>query len=272
VCYELCKNCTGKATYCTECQNVLEMELIDFECRCKSIGYYKYTDPITHKDSCKQCDRLCKRCHGPTKNDCDECRTDDILHLAPIEGTSCKCELTYFDDSSKKLLAEICQKCADYCTRCENTPDNCQECVDDIGVLFLYGNKCLCKKTAYFDYYNTTLGYNQCVKCHPLCIDCNGPFPTQCDSCDSSIGAIFVSPRTCTCQPHFYYETSNAKCEICDALCGNCYGPTSTQCLTCNTANGAFYVENQSGLCVSDCEILDGYFRRDYTCKCIFFS
>jgi len=211
---------------------------------------------------------LCRKCHGDTRDDCDECRNSEINNLDEKIESTCNCKVGYFDDNTQTIKSKYCQPCNVFCSRCDITSDNCSSCIDNPGVIS-NNYKCECIAPSYFVYYNSTVQIDQCVKCHPLCTKCNGPLNSQCDFCDTEIGGIFKSPSTCMCKFHYYYEPSDASCAICDGLCLECSGPTSSQCLSCDLSKG-FSVSNSANLCVYDCSALDGYFTSGRTCFCIF--
>jgi len=243
--------------------------LVGTKCICReSDGFWLWHNPNDDKDYCRPCHRLCKRCYGDSQFECIECRNVEVPHLPKIYKNTCECEIGYFVDMLQNVKSKYCKKCDIFCISCEGSFDNCQTCIDNPGVNMV-GTNCLCNTPKWFQYLNTTTNKIECVKCHPLCVDCNGPFPTQCDSCDSKIGAIQNAPRTCSCMSHHYYEANTVNCEICNGLCNNCYGPSNDQCYNCNTKIG-FSVENVDNLCVADCELLDGYFTEGTQCKGIF--
>jgi len=222
------------------------------------------------KDSCQPCHRLCKRCHGPTRNDCDECRTDTVPFLRPLQGKSCKCIDGTFDDDQQVLPSQYCQPCHEFCTKCDGARDLCSECIDSTGIMH-NGIKCVCNRPGYFVYFNTTLNQEQCVKCHPLCAKCTGPSNTQCSDCDTSRGGVYSEPKTCDCVPHSYYDKAEGYCVPCDALCGNCIGPGPRECTSCDPYN-AYSVIDKPTWCITSCAELDGYFRYLRICSSIFFN
>jgi len=242
--------------------------LDDNTCHCKTEDGFYIRPNTLGKDECLPCHRLCKQCHGPTRDDCDECRTDTIPLLKPIEGNSCLCLEGNFDDDQKTLRTEYCQPCHEFCAKCDVTKDNCSECIDNNGIANV-NSKCLCDRIGYFVYQNTTINKEQCVRCHPLCTKCFGPYNTQCNGCDISVGAIDVGSKTCECLPHNYYDKTEQRCVPCDALCGNCIGPGSKECTNCNQYN-AYSVIDQPKWCVISCTELDGYFKYEKMCASIF--
>lgn len=266
-CYNFCTDCVTTPTFCSECVVHPGIVLNVNDCHCKSEdGYYVRYNPGTQEDECLPCHNMCKRCHGSSFYECDECRTN-IAHIDILRGTTCNCIESYYYDATKTLPSDYCQRCHEFCLECLGVSTNCQRCIDNNGISS-DGSSCKCNVPGYFVYWNTTISEQQCVECHPLCSKCDGPFNTQCDICDTSIGAVFLSPRTCVCSNHYYYSAQEQKCTVCSSLCGNCFGGTPDKCYNCNPSV-AYSVEGASSLCVEDCLALDGYYQLGLECKSI---
>ena len=216
---------------------------------------------------CFRCHDLCKECTGPTNYECSEC-TPGVLHATPWADYGCDCVEGYYYESTGSSLANYCQVCDIFCTKCNITSSNCSRCIDNPGVLMINNNFCSCSATSYFVYLNMTTSKNECVKCHSLCVDCNGPFATQCSNCDLSKDAVFVAPSTCKCKSRYYYSASADTCLACNPLCAECYGPLSTECYSCDTSVG-YSVEDQANTCVTDCDQLQWYYRSGRACMCM---
>jgi len=224
--------------------------------------------------NCVKCHRLCKTCHGNTRDDCDECRIVD--NIAPIEGNTCNCKKGYFDDSNKIIPNEYCQKCSKFCLTCDIRFDNCQTCIDNPGVQMI-NNDCKCNAPGYFVIYNTTTNRDDCVTCHPLCKRCTGPLSTQCDLCFTNKGAIYVDPSTCKCPSGYYYDTTTEICEQCDPRCSECFGNSWKDCYKCNLRI-AMNIENHPTWCTYGCDYIsnfgdanyESFFKYETQCKCIF--
>jgi len=266
----LCTKCAGSAINCSDCIVNDGVKLIGNQCKCNTDdGYYIYNNPISGKDECKKCHRLCKQCHGDTNTECDLCRNEEVNNLDLISENKCKCKIGYFDDNTKIMKPDYCQPCGKFCSECTVSPNNCQSCIDNPGIMKI-GSSCQCKMPRYFEYFNSTLNSWDCIKCHPLCSECNGPLNSQCSACDLNIGAILVNSNTCECPSHYYFDIELSKCTPCDLLCDKCFGPNSNQCIGCNSEYG-FNVIDQENVCTADCLSFGSYYLNGTICESIFF-
>ncbi len=209
----------------------------------------KYWDGST----CQNCHRLCRRCHGPTNADCDQCESS-VPNNGALVGTICECSDGYFYDSTQSTPSSYCQPCPALCEKCTN--GSCTDCVATQGVV-LSGSVCVCSSFGYYQATNAITGGAYCDNCHPLCMTCTGPLSTQCASCDLSKMAVFASPSTCACPGKYYYDMGTTNCEPCDPLCAQCIGASANECIWCDPATGHGVV-GSPGLCVAQCA--QGYF------------
>ena len=123
------------------------------------------------------CHRLCNKCHGNLQTHCDECVTT-VFNLDNIRGNTCDCIEGYFYNQTQPILVQSCQACYEFCSSCVTSYNNCQSCITN-NRNKLVGSSCLCNVLGYFVYWNTSLSIDQCVRCHPLCLTCTGPYNTQ---------------------------------------------------------------------------------------------
>ncbi len=264
-CYDLCAACYGDKHSCSACATNAVLVTTGEGCHCPvEDGFYLYFNTIAQKLECHPCHRLCLTCSGPTRDECLTCRPG-ITHLADISGTTCNCLDGYFDDSTKLTLTTYCQPCYRYCTHCDVTYDNCQTCIDNLGVTF-NNPTCACNTPGYFEYYNTTLNDLTCVTCDPRCATCYGPTNTECYTCATSVGAIRTGTDTCDCVSRYFYDTALAHCEACSSLCTACFGYGSDQCYSCDTTV-AYSFEGNANLCITDCYSYSGRFVLGTECK-----
>ena len=240
------------------------------QCNCQTNSGYFIRKDSNNLDECVACHPLCKKCHGTTFNDCDECWADINL-IDTLKGSTCNCLVGYFYDSTKLTKADYCQPCHEFCKDCITTFKYCTKCNDIPGVHFDNYN-CLCGGSVlplleYFVVVNTTLHKDTCVKCHPICTTCFGPYPDQCYGCDSNKGSYLVSgTNICTCDANKYYDNNDNICTPCHPYCKTCFGAGSKACSSCNDL--ALTVEGQSSVCTMDCISLSGgYYKDGKTCK-----
>jgi len=266
-CHPFCTECDTQKDDCSQCVNTNPGISLEFgKCICEhSKGYFVLSNSNYEQDQCLKCNPLCKTCHGPTNFDCDEC-AENVGFLNTIDGGKCLCFEGYYFDLADP--PNYCKPCDKFCKNCEGVSTNCTECVDNPGVV--HTGKCECINPGYFEYYNSTspnFHKEECVKCHPLCKKCIGPLTNQCGECYIlEKGAKFISPDTCACEPNFFYDSNQEKCMKCHPLCKSCSDYGNDNCIECNKTI-SFSVEAKTGLCISDCMVISGYYRKDNECK-----
>ena len=216
--------------------------------------------------SCFSCYPLCQSCHGSDKTDCSLC-LDDVPNLLNEAGVVCDCIEGFFYDSSQTDHSLYCQPCSDYCGTCSSSTE-CIACVDSNGVT-LDNGVCSCSVPGYMVITNSTTGIKECVTCNPICLTCTGPGINQCQSCDLTKHAIFVSPSTCKCLEHFYYDSVLDQCTDCHSFCTECTGPSAYSCVGCDT-NVSLSLADKPSWCVQDCPA--GYYKNGTVCESTIFD
>jgi proprotein convertase subtilisin/kexin type 5 len=224
-------------------------------------GYYNTSNATTSLDECLRCHRLCSRCFGESTSECYACQPN-VLSL----GTTCTCKPQYFDDPVQIVPASYCQRCDDFCLTCAVTKYTCQACLQIPGVQ-RSGTTCGCLTSqGFYIKFNSILGINECLPCHPLCWQCFGSRFDQCTLCNPGQLAVFVPPSKCVCKSGTYYESATETCVACHMFCKECEGPRNSECNGC-TPSLALAVEGRPKYCVRDCFELEGYYPLIDICK-----
>jgi len=234
------------------------------KCTCNPGCYYKNIGVGFGSQYCQPCHSFCTKCL--TVSFCYNCIDHPGIEKV---GFMCKCKTNdgfYVKNISPNV--DECLHCSKYCKQCENE-NKCNSCIDHPGIIMNANNACECKAPGFREYTNTTSTdfYNEiCIKCDPLCFLCDNNDFTKCLACDSNKGAIFIEPSKCGCPQHFYYEITSDKCEECSPLCINCHGSGNNKCDECNFEL-SFNVQDLNELCVSDCNLIDGYYLNGKQCE-----
>ncbi|KAK3526022.1 hypothetical protein QTP70_012787 [Hemibagrus guttatus] len=167
-----CDTCTDSST-CTRCTFLYL--LLNGMCKASCPeGYFEDLD----QGVCVQCHESCATCSGPLSDDCESCST-----LTPklYEGTCAEeCPAgTYYQTASME-----CQECHQTCALCTGSePTQCTQCVKGLA---LDPNTMMCGVTGDSECPpRTFLHANQftCQACHHHCQSCEGPEPTDCQTC-----------------------------------------------------------------------------------------
>jgi len=262
-CHPFCATCSNKAYECSKCvsdNKGIYIENNNCFCRIDN-GFYYVPGANYLDDKCLPCHPFCKTCHGPTNEDCDSC-INGLENLQSFK--KCRCDEEYYFDVNDP--SNYCKPCHKFCKECSLSATNCTVCYDNPGVK--YTGKCECIVPGYFEYYNASnskFHKEECVQCYPLCKLCDGPYPNQCSSCFKEKGAI-LSGTSCICPLNYFYDSEQERCAKCNTLCIGCTKNTPDSCIACNTAI-SFSVQNKPGLCVSDCDSLNGYYRKGTECR-----
>ena len=169
VCHSFCTECNTNDRLCTKCivnPGIIHDDVYN-QCNCQTNSGYFIRKDSNNLDECVACHPLCKKCHGTTFNDCDECWADINL-IDTLKGSTCNCIVGYFYDSTKLTKADYCQPCHEFCKDCITMFKYCTKCNDIPGVHFDNYN-CLCGGSVlplseYFVVVNTTLHKDTCVK------------------------------------------------------------------------------------------------------------
>lgn len=101
-------------------------------------------------------------------------------------------------------------------------------------------------------FFNETLNYFTCMKCHPDCQNCNGATNTSCTSCSPPF-KLLVTEQKCIISlscPKGYWMDKNQDCWPCHPYCADCYQSDQFSCTACN--KGFFKAYKRAG-CVDSC-------------------
>ena len=71
-----------------------------------------------------------------------------------------------------------------------------------------------------------------CEKCHHSCLTCTGPGEDQCLTCDTNQDRRYFNSGHCPCNPGFYDDGVNSKCNSCHYTCQECKKKTINLYLT----------------------------------------
>ncbi|KAL1247680.1 hypothetical protein QQF64_023056 [Cirrhinus molitorella] len=232
-----CRRCASHCDVCTDfstCTRCSFLYLL-LNGACKAVcpkGYFEDLD----KGVCVNCHPTCATCSGPLSDDCETC---SALNPKLYEGTCLEeCPLgTYYQTSDKE-----CQECHQTCARCEGPePTQCLQCEKD---LVLDPNTMMCGVTGDSDCPpRTFLQNNQftCQACHRLCQSCEGPGPSDCQTCALP---NYLHNGSCVskCPAGTYSAHEEADgielgfCMPCDHVCATCTGASPRDCLSCSLA------------------------------------
>lgn len=92
-------------------------------------------------------------------------------------------------------------------------------------------NTCPCQS-----HYHDNGKNKKCTECHPSCVGCEGPDPTNCLSCDGELNRILSvneNEKICVCKDGYYEEEKNNVCVKCHYSCKTCDGPGPYECSSC---------------------------------------
>ena len=226
-----CMTCLN-SSYCTSCDSI--SYILNNECACKD-GYYLDANLTT----CQPCHQICKTCSGPLENNCLSCNTNSSL-----SGTECLCNKGHY------RAFNICSECQSPCLNCSSLT-NCFECKDNST---LSNGSCVCNNNYFLD-----VSYPaSCQQCHEECLNCVGPYKSNCTQCKSFSELQIDS--SCKCIIGYYLSSQSlnnlqsnsvASCLACREECEEC--TNLNLCVKCKAANSKIF----NGLCV--CE--DGFFN-----------
>ena len=226
----------------------------------------------------KKCHDDCKRCNGPTDEDCLICNDEDLF----LHNGKCisECPLETFESSD--LEGKKCHDCYPNCETCNGlgNPEN-MKCSTCHGNQIKYRQNCLTKyddKIKSFHYPVNfdiiTSGYklygnyiientNECIDlipsgyfisnlitgllspCHPKCLTCSKSFTAHNSNCDTCVGVLKLEEGNCvqSCS-RGYYENNN--------ICRKCH----QNCLTCDAGMVKDSSEKLVNMNCNTCRIL----------------
>ncbi|XP_077478698.1 proprotein convertase subtilisin/kexin type 5 [Stigmatopora argus] len=233
-----CLTCTGpRADSCTDCREGYGLAghgrcvPSDDEC-----SRHEYLD---ERGKCRLCHKNCRRCFGPGKNRCLDCKQRYLL----LNG-SCvdECPAGFYTDQ----LRQKCETCHPTCRSCSGKESH--ECLNCKDGLFRQGRECVetCQRSHYGNRNSGT-----CEACDPNCGECTGD-----GACLSCAAGLVLMPQEGRCVHHcpggFYQHRDDhgltADCERCHSNCATCSGK-STHCESC----GPGYILS-GNTCLSACD------------------
>jgi proprotein convertase subtilisin/kexin type 5 len=170
----ICQLCSPECIYCVDnakkCLNKSSCATgyfyLSTNSSCLAIcpdGYYANSTT----QQCTYCDTGCSTCTAPGNLYCTTCRIDtsvvpNVPYYKLVDYTICNtsCPNGYYE----KLPTLTCELCHPSCSLCDTGPEDCQQCKNNSGIIYLnYGNKCLQKCPDGF--YGDPLD-NKCKSCH----------------------------------------------------------------------------------------------------------
>jgi proprotein convertase subtilisin/kexin type 5 len=196
-----CQFCSSECVYCvdnakkclnsTSCATTYFYFAVNHSCLLTCPDGY-YADATIRQ--CIICHVACEICTGPGTQTCTKCRID-TTQATPVSyyklATDTVCSTTCPDGYYKKTLSLTCDPCDGACSLCNSAPDNCQQCNNNSGIIYLnFGNKCY---TSCLDgYYGDPLD-NKCKPCHEGCALCSTGSNKTCTACKNatSTGVIY---------------------------------------------------------------------------------
>lgn len=213
-----CTSCSGPtASDCLSCISGLFLQAAG-PSTCESLcpdGFY--SDSSTN--TCPNCNTACKKCSGPSANECLSCNAGKYL-LVQAGTSQCvdSCPSTHYPDNDNN-----CMPCDTTCATCSGSlPTNCKSC--SLPRYYIDGQCVLQCPGAYFGENSTatcirdcpdqTFGYSVSKICCPCnnCLKCSGFGSNQCISCT---GTLLIQETTCvtTCSSDFFYNQANSSCD-----------------------------------------------------------
>lgn len=268
-CHISCRFCTGPLStdcckYCRADQDLIALPNDKYVCRCQNTN--KYLNLAS--GLCTWCGFGCLTCSGGLQTDCitcfsnftkqtdGSCQSNVPVVLPPVGGGN--------GGGSGATNPYVPIFCHVTCRTCTGDGINqCLSCKDGSNAILTEGT-CKCASTKYME---LTTGY--CNSCSPLCSECTGSTPLQCQTCVKD--ALFLSDKTCVCDETFYAEFN--MCNACHQSCRFCTGPYVVQCKdrckryavlqpdnTCKCKEG-YYLDEPSGdclMCFSTCKTCSG--------------
>lgn len=187
---------------------------------CK-VGFYEIPGIGANGDGeCHRCHGLCRGCEGPLATECLNC----VGNMTFLPGNqSCTCTEGYFIPGNiKEERGGYCEKCFSSCLLCNNPEENqcfkCKQsyylkegrCINDCGIGFYKEGLSEGK---------TQTGFERCLPCNPVCLNCNGPEVEDCLDCHAPYYKIkpFVLGETIgqcfNCFERFDEESANFLCK-----------------------------------------------------------
>ena len=163
--------------------------------------------------------------------------------------TSCTCESGYYNAG---WHCDSCSHVKDHCATCGQTADGpyCVSCDSGYVLKYVqyYGYQCRPESEGC-----NNGEYNK----NGSCVTCSSKYGNDCSACDKD---------KCTkreCGLGDYYDAENDSCATCSSKFANCASCSSNSCYAC--ADGYLM---KDGVCVSESECGDGWFKQSSTKQC----
>ena len=176
------------------------------------------------------CHPSCQTCEGPASSECLTCTSG----YGYTNGT---CDSNCPNGTYLNNISTFCETCDGACQTCSGSSNNCSSCQSN----YLSQGTCvdLCPNNTFLSFNGFTDSW-ECRSCDPSCLDCQGPLPSDCLSCQNGS----------------YYDNSSNICLKCDTKCQTCSGPSDLNCISCPI--GQFFFR---GSCFN--ETPNGYYFND---------
>jgi hypothetical protein len=235
-CHPTCKTCIGpRFTHCYECKvsstagylsPVLGGDTPNY-CMCDNfVGYYLSIDD----GLCRPCDTTCASCSGPSSQECLTCYKigTTALLITPNGQSECACPVNSMRDTNGKDCIPV--TCHGTCATCRGPANtDCLTCKP--GLLFIFGDKCVCPFGTYLNSVTFT-----CITCSPACASCTAGLATSCTTCKPT---YYLDPDgSCKCPLGTIYSAGSCtpvSSSACYPSCLTCSTTLSTGCITCPT-------------------------------------
>lgn len=254
-CPVICELCVGSnpLTDCSKCKPQLNGKMIYqiqtligcvYEC---DPGFWESDD----KKLCMPCHSRCAVCEGPNEDSqCKVCRADGFK-----QPDNLACLTTCPDHYYGSLATNSCLNCHEWCSVCSGpTTFDCTSCQ---GPAFLSPTRSSCSLTCTDGYWGN-LEVNNCDRCHPNCLVCDGPnTDSNCSDCKN--GSLKQPGRnSClfNCPDGYWEDFVNGICSECHSYCKICSGPGYDACKECSSLA---FLQPSSQSCKATCPT--GYLR-----------
>lgn len=218
--------------------NITGCDICDNEGRCIACQNGYYFD--SNNTSCSLCDKHCRRCSGPEKNQCTQCKEGGILS----KDNQCQYNCTHpACKSCYGISINECEECSalydlsdGYCIMSQCLA-SCQDCTYQASVFDIL----LCKSCIDGFFFSS----NTCKACQPNCSRCSSEsfcfsckknyylLNSRCLECQKGCQICENADACIDCKEMFYLNNNNS-CSACNDSCKSCFGSSSNQCLSCN--------------------------------------
>jgi hypothetical protein len=235
-CHPTCQSCVGpRYDFCVSCRlsstagvdsGVLDNNNLPSRCTCLQTNYY-----ISINDGlCYPCHNTCATCTGSSSQECLTCykTTTTALLITPNGQSECACPVNSMRDTNGKDCIPV--TCHGTCATCRGPANtDCLTCKP--GLLFVFGDKCVCPFGTYLNSVTFT-----CITCSPACASCTAGLATSCTTCKPT---YYLDPDgSCKCPLGTIYSAGSCtpvSSSACYPSCLTCTTTLPTGCVTCPT-------------------------------------